>query len=125
MSTLGSTARSTAEAVVDRVYEPNKVPPKPVYPYAEVSSSGWLPEAYSLDNSHGLRDFQLVIRVFGRGEDSVDAVMGPLLDLFVDAYVGEYGPGRLTLSPQPLARDADDNGVLGSIATLNFSKETA
>lgn len=123
MSDLGTGSRTLLEGSLIRVYAPNKVPDSPEYPYLEVSAGEFLPLAYSLDNSHGLREYQLVLRAFGRTEDSVIEFMGTALDLLLDKYVGAYGPGQIELRPQAPTRDPDDNGVLGAIATLTFTKE--
>lgn len=127
MTDLAATSLARLGGALSRVYEPNKVPDKPTYPYGELSVAAYLPLVYSLDGSTGAHEYQIVFRAFAKTEGGLTDYMTKALDLFLGAYLaaddGTYGPGRLELRPTIPIRDSDDNGVLGSIATFTFIKE--
>jgi len=127
MTDLAAAVQARLSGPLARVYEPNKVPDKPAFPYGELSVAPYLPLVYTLDGGHGAHEYQIVFRAFARTAGAVNDYMTQALDLLLGAYLtaddGIYGPGRLELRPTIPTRDPDDNGVLGSIATFTFIKE--
>lgn len=107
-----------------RIHKMNAVPQMPAMPYVELAEPGFLPQAYTLDATHGVRDHEIIVRTWAGSadgaQDYMDLVIHALLDVRLYAGGYEYGPGRLVLRPS-ITRDPDDGGVIGLIATLNFT----
>ena len=107
-----------------RIYRPNAVPAVPGYPYSVVGVMGDQALAYSLDQTHGFRDWRVSVRSFGKTLDAAqaydDAAVEALLDqrLVVPGY--ECGPVRLQVGAA-LIDDPDDNRVVGLSTALIFT----
>lgn len=107
-------------AGVARVYEENKVPVTPSYPYAVLGSSYGAPGAQTTDGHRHVTRW-VTVRIFGKTAASLDAVAED-----VDAALN----GRsLPLPGSPVAeflqanqtsRDADDSGVLGTVLIYRY-----
>lgn len=123
MSAYLDTVRAKLETVINRVYEVNKVPPAPAYPYLVFSVTGDRPGAYLLDASHGLRQHRITWQSFGETVSSAtdldDLATGALLDKRLAPGLGPCTADQTVLGA--LTRDQDAGGVVGVTSSLLFT----
>lgn len=125
MSTLLEAAKTKITAAhtgTPRIYAENAVPAEPGYPYSVLSVVPQNPEGYTLDQTHGFRDYRLTVQSFARLEDAVwdydDKASTALLDQTLTATGYVCDPCRFQTSRQ--YRDPDDSGVLGVTTVYAF-----
>lgn len=123
MSTHLDTVRARLETVIDRVYEVNKVPPSPDYPYVVFSVTGDRPDAYLLDATHGVRQHRITWQAFGEtvasATDLDDLATAALLDKRIALGLGPCTADQTVLGA--LTRDQDAGGVVGVTSSLLFT----
>lgn len=110
-----------------RVYEINKVPAKPTYPYVVWSIADDRPTGYRLDARHGLRFYRFTWQSFGKSLASARAVDRAVTDAVLDETFDVEGydcapcyAGVDSIFGTPI-RDADDQGVIGLTSSLTFT----
>lgn len=112
-----------------RVYEINKVPADPTYPYSVVKVVSRRPFGYTLDATHGLRDYEVTVASYGTTDDAVsdydDAASDRLLDQTLTVAGFDCNPCQWVTSRK--FRDPDDRGVIDAVTVYEFSasKESA
>jgi hypothetical protein len=121
MSDLGLLVTRLTNAGVHRVYELNKVPSSPGYPYAVLGLDSGTPNGRTADSKAG-KVHLFTVQLFGRDEDG-------LLDLAEMADTAFDGVAITELDDDPVAirelstspyRDPDDSGVLNILHTYRY-----
>lgn len=109
---------------VDRLYPENGVPQNPPKPYQTIAVTPDRADAYTLDATHGMRLYRIVLRSVSSsqaGALDVDALAtDALLDQRLEVAGYDCGPCRLELG-SAIMRDPDDGGVLTVTTTLTFT----
>ena len=122
-STPGAVALATAG--VARLYGINQVPAQPTYPYGTYSASLGRGDSYTADAREGVRWGRVVVQIFGKSNDSLDAKYEEIRAALVGKSLAISGysttPCRAELDPTPTDRDPDDSGVVGVTATFTFT----
>ena len=107
-----------------RVYPLGSVPASPSYPYSVVGVTPDLAGNYTLDATHGTRNYRIWVQSFGRTAESAlaynEVADTNLLDasLEVDGY--DCGPIRVQVGGS-MTRDPDDEGVVGVTSAYIFT----
>lgn len=107
-------------AGVARVYAENTVPAKPSYPYVVLGLSHGAPGAATSDgHSHVTR--WLTAKVYSRTVDQLTATSDQIDAAFNGRALPLDGsPVAEFLQANQMSRDADDNGVLGTVLTYRY-----
>ena len=107
-------------AGVARAYEENKVPKQPAYPYAVVGLSYAAPGVATMDGHRNVPHW-LTVKVYARDADGVEAVTA-LVDGALNGRALPIAGKPVTefLQANPMSRDADDSGVLGTVLVYRY-----
>lgn len=117
---LADIAAQVTAAGVSHVYEENKVPDLPEYPYVVLGGSYGTPGVATMDgHKHAPR--WLTAKVFGKTTASLEAT-ADLVDAALNgrALSIDGSPVAEFLQANQMFRDADDAGVLGTVLTYRY-----
>lgn len=121
------TAVAAATAAVPRLYALNSVPAAPGYPYGVYSAALGRGDAYTADESHGLRWAGVTFQTFGKTAasalDHMEKVTTALLDVRLTVDGEQTTPLKASLDSPAVNRDPDDNGVVTATQHFTATKE--